>query len=81
LAAATHPVGNEGPFIFSHRAADVEQQLIMGVVTHGTLHKLHLAAVLGQFFEEDHLMDIVTRSPIRGGEQKPLERTQGGAIA
>ena len=63
------------------KSPDLEQQLIMGVVTHGTLHKLHLAAVLGQFFEEDHLMDIVTRSPIRGGEQKPLERTQGGAIA
>jgi len=81
LAAAAHPVGNEGPFICSHSTADLEQQLIMGVVTHWTLQKLHLAAVLGQFFEEYHLMDIVTRSPIRGGEQKPRDRAEGSAIA
>jgi len=81
LAAAAHPVSNECPLIFGHRATDLEQQVIMRIVTHRTFEKLHVAPVLGQFFEEYHLMDIVTRSPIRGGEQKPLDRAEGSAIA
>jgi hypothetical protein len=81
LAAAAHPVGNECPLLFGHSATDLEPQVIMRVVTHWTFEKLHVAPVLGQFFEEYHLMDIVTCSPIRGGEQKPRERAQGGAIA
>jgi hypothetical protein len=81
LAAAAHPVRNEGAFIFGHGPANLEQQLIMGVVTHRPLQKLYLASVLGQLFEEHHLMDIVTCQSIRGGEEDPLERAQGGAIA
>jgi hypothetical protein len=61
LAAAAHPVGNECPLIFGHRATDLEQQVIMRVVTHRTIEKLHVAPVLCQFFEEYHLMDIVAR--------------------
>jgi hypothetical protein len=81
LAAAAHPVRNEGPFIFGHGPADLEQQLIMGVITHRPIQKLHLAPMLGEFFEEHHLMDIVARQSIWGGEEDPLERAQGGAIA
>jgi hypothetical protein len=68
LAAAAHPVSSECPLIFGHSAMDLEQQMIMQVITHRTLEKLHVVPVLGQFFEEHHLMDIVARQPIRGGE-------------
>ena len=81
MAAAAHPVRNEGAFIFGHGPADLQQQLIMRVVTHRPIQKLHLTPVLGEFFEEHHLMDIVTCQAIRGGEEDPLERAQGGAIA
>ena len=57
------------------------QQLIMRIIAHGPIQKLPLTPVLGQLFEEHHLMDIVTCQSIRGGEEDPRERAQGGAIA
>jgi hypothetical protein len=51
LTAATHALGNEGALILSHRAADLEQQLVVGVIATGSVEKLHLAAGPLQLFE------------------------------
>lgn len=37
LAAAAPPLGAQGALILAHGATDLEQQLIMGVLTHGAV--------------------------------------------
>jgi hypothetical protein len=59
LAAASHPVGDEGALVLGHRAPDLEEELIVGILTHGPLQKFHLAPPRCQFLEEAHVMDIV----------------------
>jgi hypothetical protein len=42
--SSPHPLGNEGPLVFRHGPTDLEQHLVVQVVTHGTVKKLHDAA-------------------------------------
>jgi hypothetical protein len=65
LPPATHPLGDQRAFIFSHGSPDLQQQLIMRVLAHGTVQKLHSAAMLFQFFQHQHLMNIIARQPVR----------------
>jgi acetyl-CoA acetyltransferase len=51
LAAAAHPIGDQGALILGHRASDLEQQLILEVLTHRAVQKLDLTAALGAFVE------------------------------
>jgi hypothetical protein len=46
----------------------------MRVLTHGPLQKLNLAATPVQFFEEHHLVDVVARQAIRGGDEDEVQR-------
>ena len=41
----------------------------MRIITHGPLDKLDATATLAEFIDQEHLMDIVARSTIRGGDQ------------
>jgi len=64
LTPAAHPFGNQRAFIFRHGPADLQQQLIMGIVTHRTVEKLNFATRMFKFFQQHHLLDIVARQPI-----------------
>jgi hypothetical protein len=81
VATAAQPVSNACPCIFGHGPAHLEQPLLMGGIPQRTLQQLSLAPVLGQRFEEHHLLDSVACPPIRGGKEEPLEGAEGGAIA
>jgi len=46
LTAASHPVCNQIAFVFRHSAANLQQQLVVGIIFfHGAIHELNLAAV------------------------------------
>jgi hypothetical protein len=45
------------------------------------LHKLDLAAHLGQLIEEQNLMDIPAGEPIRAGDEHPLKGGKSRMIA
>jgi hypothetical protein len=63
-----------------HGAPDLEQQLIMRVLTHGAVQTLDLTAAGGEFVEPEPVMDIMARQAIRSGHQDPLTRRHGGTV-
>jgi hypothetical protein len=80
LTATPHPVRDQGALILGHRSPDLEEELIVWVLTHGPVQKLDLTAPLGEFVHEEHLMHIVAGQAIRSGHQDPLTDGQGGTI-
>jgi len=71
--ATPHPLGDQRALVLSHRPADLQQQLIVRILAHRTIQELHLAAVTGQFFDQQHLVDIVTGQPVRRGHQHNVQ--------
>jgi hypothetical protein len=69
LAAPAHPLGDERAFVLGHRPANLEQQLIVRVVTHGAVQKLYLTAMLFQLLQQHHLVHVVARQTIRRSDQ------------
>jgi hypothetical protein len=59
LAATSHPVGDQGAFILGHGTPDLEPELIVRLLTHGPVQERDLTASLGEFLDEEDLMDIV----------------------
>ena len=80
LAAASQPIRDEGAFILGHRAPDLEQELIVRILTHGPLQELDRTAPLGAFVDEEHVMDIITSQPVGSGHEHKVEDGQGSAI-
>jgi hypothetical protein len=80
LAAPSHPVGDQGAFVLGHRPPDLEQELIVRILTHGSVQELNRTAALGEFLDEEYLMHIVASQAIRSRHQDQLKGGQGGAI-
>jgi len=59
----------------------VQQQLIVWVITHGALDTFDPTATLGAFIDQEHLMDIVACSTIRGGDQDTCKGSHGHPVA
>jgi hypothetical protein len=59
--AAPHPLGNEGAFVFGDCPANLQQQLVVGVFAHRTLHKDDLHPIAFQFLNQEHLVQIFAR--------------------
>ncbi len=76
-----HPLGNEGALVFGDGSTDLQQQLVVGVVTHGTVKELHEAAEALQFFEQEHLVHILARQAVWGGDEDVLHLRRGNCIA
>jgi polar amino acid transport system substrate-binding protein len=53
LSATSHPVGDQGAFILGHGPPDLEQELIVRILTHGSVQELNRTAPLGEFLDED----------------------------
>jgi len=89
LASSSHALGKQGPLVLGHGGADLSQQLIMRIITHGPLDKLDATASLGEFVDQEHLMHLVTREAIgrshqhacKGGHRRPIsESIKTGAL-
>ena len=80
LPATPHPIGDQGALILGHGPPDLEHELIMWVLTHGSLQKLDLTAPLGQFIDQKHVMDIVAGQPIRSRHHDQFKGGQRGTI-
>ena len=70
---AAHPLGDEGPLVLGHRPPYLQQELVVGVLAHGPLQELYPTAASLQFFDEQHLVDVLAGQPVRGGDQDHLE--------
>jgi hypothetical protein len=71
--APTHALGNQCPFVLGDRPADLQQELIVGVVAHGAVQKLDLTAAALKFFQQEHLMGVLPGQPIRRCDQHPIQ--------
>jgi hypothetical protein len=80
LPATPHPVGEQGAFILGHCSPDLEEKLLVRVLTHRSLQKLDLTAPLGEFLDEEHWLHLVAGQAIRSGHEDPCKDGQGGPI-
>jgi hypothetical protein len=71
--SSPHAFGDQTPFILGDRSANLEQELIVWILTHGSLHELDLATSSLQFFDEQHLMHILASESIWGGDDEPIK--------
>jgi hypothetical protein len=76
LPATPHPVGDQDSFVLCHGAADLQQQLVVGVIAHGVFQKADLTPHFGQFVDEQHLMHIVAGQPVGRGDQHQFKLRQ-----
>ena len=52
----------------------------MGIITHGTRDTFDPTTTLSEFIDQEHLVHIVTRSTIRGGDQDTCKSGHGRPI-
>ncbi len=81
LSPAAHPVRNQAALILGHRTTNLQQQLVVGIVTHGPIQELDLTAIPVQFFDQQHLVHVLPCQPIRCSHQHQLNTAQGNLIA
>jgi hypothetical protein len=81
LPATPHAFGNEVALVLGHRPTNVQQQLVVGVLTHRPFQKLNPAAYLLQVVNQQYLMDVIASQPIRRGHQNQLESGHGRLVA
>src|SRR5262245_52476624 len=53
----------------------------MRIIAHRSVHKHHLAAMLSEFVDQEHLVDIVARQTIGSGEQHKLKGGKRSTVA
>ncbi len=81
MPATPHPLGNQGALVLGHRTADLEHQLVVGVIAHRTIEELDAAPGSLQFFQDHHLMDVVAGESIRRSQEDQIECRLGRLIA
>ena len=80
-ATTAHAFGNQSALIFSNCAANLQQQLIMGILAHRPIKKFNLTIMSLKFLDQQHLMHIVARQAIGRGQQDSIKVCGGRSIA
>ncbi len=71
--AAAHALGDQRALILGHSAADLQQQVIVRVVAHRSVEELGGTASARPLLQEHHLMDVVAREPVGGGDEHAVD--------
>ena len=66
---AAHALGDQGPLILGRGAADLQQQMVVRVVAHGTVQELRGASGTRPFLQEHHLVDVVACKAVRSRDE------------
>jgi len=77
----THAFSDQAPFIFSNSSTDLEQQLVMGILTHGTLQKLDLTTQILELLNEQYLMDVIACQSIWRCDENHLKLSLCGMFS
>jgi hypothetical protein len=80
LAPAAHPLSDQRALVLSHRPADLQPQLIVGILAHRPVQNLDLAAVPAQLLDEEHLVDIAAGQPVGRGDHHQVNLGQRRVI-
>jgi len=81
LSTAAHALGDQRALVLRDRAPDLQQQLVVWVAAHGTVQEPHGTAVPLQLLQQQDLMDVVARQPVRRGDHDQVERAGGRTVA
>jgi len=80
LATPSHPFRNEGALVLGYRTANLSQELIVRIITHGTFDERNLTAALSEFIDQEHLMHIVASEAIRSRDHEAFKGGHGGSV-
>lgn len=80
-APPAHALGNQAALVFRHSAADLQQELVVGGLAHRPVEELDLASRCRDLLQQQHLMHVVPRQPVRCRDQHPVEDAQRHAVA
>ena len=80
-AAAAHSLGDQGALVLGHRAADLQQQLVVWILAHRPVEELDHCAVSLQLFDQQYLVHVVARQPVRRGDQDTVQAGTSGGIS
>jgi hypothetical protein len=81
LSTAAHALGDQRALVLRDRAPDLQQQLVVWVAAHGTVQEPHGTAMSLQLLQQQDLMDVVARQPVRRGDHDQVERAGGRTVA
>jgi len=80
MPAPAHARGNQGPLVLRHRPPNLQQELLVRIMTHRPFQEFDLTSPLREFIDQQHLMDLVACQAIGGGDEDPLKGSHGGPI-
>jgi len=72
-AASSHAISNQVALVFGHRSADLQHELVVGILAHRPLEKLDVAAAFFQFLDQEHLIDLLAGESAWGRDQNPIK--------
>ena len=78
--------GDVGPHnralrILGYGAADLQQELVVRIAAHRLIEEHDLGAVPLQLLDQEHLVHVVARQPVRLGDQDAVEPGARGGVA
>ena len=80
LTPAAHPVDNERTLVLGDGSADLEHELVVGVITDWPVEELHRTVSALEFFEQQHLVNVVSGQAIGRREQYQIEGAEGRLV-
>ncbi len=80
-AASAHPLCDQRPLVLGHRAADLQQQLIVRILAHRPVKEFNRCAVSLQLLDQQHLVHVVACQPVRRGDQDAIQPGTRGDVA
>jgi len=69
----THSVGNQGAFVFGHGPSNLQDELVVRIITHRTVQELNVTTVPFQFLQDQDLMNILACQAVGSRDQHQLE--------
>jgi hypothetical protein len=69
LPTAAHALGDQRALVLGHRAADLQEQLVLRVPAHRPVQEGDLAAEALELPQQDHELDVVARQAVGIGDQ------------
>lgn len=67
--------------MLGHCAADLQQQLVVRILAHRPVEELDLSTVPLQLLDQEHLVRVVARQPVRRGDQDAVQPGARGGVA
>jgi hypothetical protein len=79
-SSSPHPLRNQGPLVLSDGTPDLQEELVVRILGHRSLHELDAAAALLELFEQEDLMDVFAGQTIRCRHHQEIKLAEASRI-